>query len=85
MSVQVVMFVSDGCQPCASLKPLMIELCDMEDIPLTITHVSPGSPELEMYNVRSVPSVIAFKEGVITNRFTGMRTKAQLAEFFGSL
>jgi len=85
VSKQVVMFVSDGCQPCAAMKPLMIEACDSVGIPLTLTHVTAASPELEMYGIRGVPSVIAFQDGQIINRFTGARTKAQLEEFIRSL
>lgn len=85
MSKHVVMFVSDGCQPCAALKPLVIEACDAAGIPLTVTHVTAASPELEMYSIRGVPSVLAFRDGQITNRFTGARTKAQLEEFMRSI
>lgn len=77
MSIKVTLFASDNCAPCAALKPLLIQACDANNVPLSITHVTPESDEIVQHRLRSVPTVIVFatEDGHELERFIGVRSR----------
>lgn len=74
----IVDFWAEWCAPCRAISPIIKELADkygdrvnivkmnIEDAPIT-----PGN-----YGVRSIPTILAFKDGVVIEQLQGARPKA---------
>lgn len=78
MTVRVAMFASDTCGPCKLMKPVLLDVCDKAQVPVSITHITKDSPEIAQYGIRSVPTTVFFEDGVAMMTKTGFMTKAQI-------
>ena len=80
--IKVILFASDKCAPCATLKPFLIEACSERDVPLSIVHVTPESEEIINHKLRQVPTTIIFdaEDNHELFRFVGVRSKDQLVD-----
>lgn len=78
MTVRVAMFASDTCGPCKLMKPVLLDVCDKAQVPVSITHITKDSPEIAQYGIRSVPTTVFFKDGAVSTTKVGAMTKAQI-------
>lgn len=72
-------FFADWCGPCKALAPLLEEL-DKEATSYFIAKVNIDElPELAMqYRVVSIPTLLVFKEGEVTNRSVGLVNRKEV-------
>lgn len=69
----VVNFHAEWCDPCKILTPKMSELLDdSEDIDLATIDVDTNSELVETFEVKAVPAVLAFRNGVVVDKFIGL-------------
>ena len=68
------------CGPCKMIAPVIEEIADQRDGELKVGKVNVDEqPELAAaFRINSIPTVIVFKEGNITNTSVGYKTKEQL-------
>lgn len=69
----VVNFHAEWCDPCKILTPKMSELLDnSEEIDLATIDVDTNSDLVETFEVKAVPAVLAFRNGVVVDKFIGL-------------
>jgi thioredoxin 1 len=71
---------SPGCGPCAALAPVLDELSQELDGQLAIEKVDVAAqPQVAMqFGIRSVPTLLLFKDGQLKATRTGGASRAQL-------
>jgi putative thioredoxin len=83
----VVDFWAPWCGPCRALGPTLDKVVESYGGRIKLVKVnSDDNPELsQAFNIRSIPNVIAFKDGKAVAQFTGSIPEAQVREFFSKL
>lgn len=76
-------FWAEWCGPCKMIAPLLTEAAEeyadsMAVMKLNIDE-NPNTPQ--KYNVRSIPTLMLFKNGAVQAQKLGTMSKAQLTEF----
>lgn len=76
-------FWASWCQPCKQLSPMLENVVTEADGSLRLARVdADANPKLAMqYQVRSLPTVIAFQDGKVVAEFSGLISQDQLDEF----
>jgi thioredoxin 1 len=74
-------FYADWCGPCKMLAPVLDELAqETSDARIVKVDVDQSPKLAKRYGVRSIPTLILFKEGKPLTRRTGLNSKASLKE-----
>ena len=70
-------YSANWCVPCKSLKPIMQEIASQNpSVNYQLIDVDQNQSEAQAMGIRSIPVVIVMKDGVETNRFVGIQSKA---------
>jgi thioredoxin 1 len=81
--ITVKRFSASWCQPCKVLAPEFKKFEEeYTDIKFVTVDVETDSTTAELYNIRSVPTVIIEKNGDIVERLVGLNSKKQYIEAF---
>lgn len=80
--VTLVDFGATWCPPCKMIEPVVEELAQEFDGKASVTKVDVDqSPELaQLFNVRSIPTLIFFKDGKPVDATIGVQSKKVLAD-----
>lgn len=69
----IVNFHAEWCDPCKILTPKMTELLEnSDDIDLAVIDVDSNTDLVETFEVKAVPAVLAFRNGVVVDKFIGL-------------
>ena len=84
--ITLVDFYADWCGPCRMLGPILESVADDLQGTANVVKVNVDqSPTLaRRFNVRGIPTILVIKDGVVTNRKTGVGNKQQLIELLNN-
>ena len=75
-------FWAEWCAPCRAIAPIVKEIADDNGEALKVVKVnideSPQTPGT--YGIRSIPTVLVFKDGQVVSQLTGARPKGDFEE-----
>lgn len=79
----IVDFYADWCGPCKMIAPILEEIVNESKGQIKLCKVNCDSDgELAMgFGIASIPTLLIYKNGEITNRVVGYRTKDELLKF----
>lgn len=82
----VVDFWAEWCGPCKMIAPLLDEVADEyeESVSIVKLNVDENPNTAQKFNVRSIPTLMIFKDGAVQAQKLGAMSKSQLAEFLDS-
>lgn len=80
----VVDFWAEWCGPCKALAPVLADLAKEYSGRVKVVKVnvdeSPNTPQ--QYNVRGIPTLIAFKDGAVVNQLVGNQPRETIRSTF---
>ena len=79
-------FYADWCSPCTALAPIIDELSEEFSEQVLIGKVDIDT-EIEIaneYGIKSIPTIILFKDGEIVDKSVGLVSKIQLEEMINN-
>ena len=75
-------FWAEWCAPCRAISPIVKEIAEAYGGKLKVVKInideSPQTPGT--YGIRSIPTILAFKDGEVVSQLTGARPKADFEE-----
>ena len=82
--VVLVDFYADWCGPCKMLAPILDELSEEVTAKIVKINVDDNPGLSQKYGVRSIPTMIAFKNGEVVDQIIGLVQKGALTEKLNS-
>ena len=78
----VVDFWAEWCGPCRAVGPVIEAIADdyLGKVKVGKLDVDSNRQTTERFNVRSIPSILYFKDGELVETVVGVRSKTQLEE-----
>ena len=75
-------FWAEWCAPCRAIAPIVKELAEQHGEKLKVVKINiDESPETPgSYGIRSIPTVLAFKDGQVVSQLTGARPKGDFED-----
>ena len=74
--ITIVDFYADWCGPCKMMSPIIDKIAEENDsIKVCKLNVDEAQDIAVKYNVMSIPTIIAFKNGMEFKRFVGVTSK----------
>lgn len=77
-------FWADWCGPCKMLAPILEELSGETEAKICKVNVDDSGDLAGDYGIRSIPTMIIFKDGVKVDQIVGLRQKSELLEKLNS-
>jgi thioredoxin 1 len=74
-------FTADWCGPCKKVRPIVEQINQDNYIKFKIIDVDSEIDLVKAFEIKSVPTFILIKDGEVSNRMTGAKTKDELLEF----
>ncbi|HAS79413.1 MAG TPA: thioredoxin [Fusobacteriaceae bacterium] len=82
--IVLVDFYADWCGPCKMLGPILEELSEEVTASIVKVNVDDNPGLSQRYGVRSIPTMIAFKDGEVVDQIIGLVQKSALLEKLNS-
>ena len=83
----IIDFWAEWCAPCRAIAPIVKELADQYGGKVKVAKLNidenPSVPG--RYGIRSIPTVLAFKDGAVVDQITGARPKSHFEEMVQKL
>jgi thioredoxin 1 len=80
-------FWAEWCAPCRAIAPIVKEIADDNGDKIKVVKInideSPQTPGT--YGIRSIPTVLVFKDGQVVSQLTGARPKADFEELVNAV
>lgn len=73
-------FWADWCGPCKMLTPILDEISDEIKVKICKVNVDEEGELATEFGIRSIPTILVFKNGKEIDRIVGLRQKEELIE-----
>ena len=85
--VVVVDFWAPWCEPCKLVEPILETLAERfgERVKMLVMNVDEARSKPAEYGVRSLPTLLIFKNGTIKNQLVGVHTEEKIEHAINSL
>ena len=84
--IVMVDFWAEWCGPCKMLGPVLEELADSKsELKILKVNVDEENELSAKFKVRSIPTVVIFKDGVQVSNFIGFKSKEEILEKLSSI
>lgn len=82
--IVIVDFYTDWCGPCKMLAPIMQQVGEeLEKMAVVAkVNVDVANDLSDKFDIKTIPTVMYFVNGVVKEQFIGYRTKAQVLDLF---
>ena len=82
-SVTCIKFWAEWCEPCKQIAPKYEALSEQVDLDVMMCSmaVDENPDTCEELNIRSIPTIVVFKDGTEERRFTGSDCVSQLKDY----
>ena len=79
-------FWAEWCDPCKAIAPILDEVAEELDGTLDVVklNVDENPSVSQKYGIRSIPTIIIFKNGAVQAQKLGAMSKSQLIEFINT-
>ena len=79
-------FWAEWCGPCKAIAPILDELAEEFDGTLDVVklNVDENPSVAQKFGIRSIPTIIIFKNGAVQAQKLGVMSKSQLIEFINT-
>ena len=76
----VIMFTGSWCQPCKRFKPIVEQMAEQmsDDIQFVEMDIEASEETVSHLNIRTVPSLALFVDGMVREIYSGTMTKNEL-------
>ena len=76
----IVDFWAEWCGPCRQIAPILDELQEEYNLPITKLNIDESPKIAEQYDIRSIPALVVFENGLPVKTIIGARPKHKLLE-----
>ena len=78
--IVLVDFYADWCGPCKMMSPIIDEIAEenLENVKVGKVNCDENMELTEKFEIMSIPTILVFKNGEITNRFVGVTSKEEI-------
>ena len=74
--IKLIRFTAPWCAPCRMLAPVILEIeKEHPEVEFTVVDVDATPETAQLYNIRSVPTVLLFKNDEVVNTLVGAHPK----------
>lgn len=81
----LVKFTADWCQPCKAIEPSLLKLEKfMKNTSFFKVDVDESPAIAERYNIRSIPTLLLFRNGALFSKLQGMNNENSIRMFIES-
>ncbi len=77
-------FYADWCAPCRMMEPAVEAVAEKDGFEVAKVNIDENQRVASAYGVRSVPTVVLFKDGEAVRREVGAKSEKELVEFTGN-
>lgn len=76
-------FWAEWCGPCRAIAPVLDEIAEeySESLVIAKVNIDDNVETAHKFSIRSIPTLLLFKDGNIVDKTQGQKTKSQLMEF----
>jgi thioredoxin 1 len=83
----IIDFWAEWCAPCRAIAPIVKDLADQygDKVKVAKLNIDENPSVPGKYGIRSIPTVLAFKDGAVVGQITGARPKSAFEEMIQTL
>ena len=69
--MELLVFTAEWCGPCKKMKPIIDNLANKFGITVEKLDVENSDEAVEFYSIKSIPTIVVVKDGVILEKISG--------------
>ncbi len=85
--MMIVYITAPWCNPCKQLSPIIDDICEEKGNKLILAKIDADENMnlVKSLNVRNIPTLLFYKNGELSERTTGLKTKIEISKIIDSL